>query len=61
MWQSSFMIVLKVTEKGVVLNDETKNRLLLIADLSLVMQFKLDGRVHNYQPHFHYDITINET
>jgi hypothetical protein len=60
MWKTHFMRIVKVTEKGVVLNEESSNRLIVIADLSLVMQFELDGRIHGYEPNYHYGITIQE-
>jgi hypothetical protein len=59
MWQSNYMRILKVTEQGVLLNDEVKNKLIALRDLSQVMQFELDSSIHTYQPHFHYDVSPN--
>src|SRR5688500_13234024 len=57
MWQPSFMRVLKLTEEGVLLNDETKNKLITIRDLKQVMQFELDSQFQYYQPHSHYEVS----
>jgi hypothetical protein len=57
MWQRNFMRVLKVTDKGVMLNDEVKNKLLSIHDLTSIVQFEIDVKFQEYQPHFHYDVT----
>ena len=57
MWQSHHMRVLKLTEKGVLLNDEVKNRLISIQDLSQVMQFEIDVQFQIYQPHYHYEVS----
>jgi hypothetical protein len=56
MWYPNFLRILKVTETGVLLNDEVKNQLISLRDLSQVMQFELDSSLHQYQPHFHYNI-----
>jgi hypothetical protein len=56
MWQNSHCRVLKLTEKGAVLNDEKGNKLVFIQDLSNVMQFEVDQPFQNFQPHFHYTV-----
>lgn len=56
MWQSAHMRVLHVTEKGVGLHDEHSKKLILVDDLSQVMQFELDQPYQQYQPHFHYSV-----
>jgi hypothetical protein len=60
MWYPNFVRVLKVTDKGALLNDETKNKIISIADLSSVIQFELDASLHNYEPHFHYEVTARQ-
>jgi hypothetical protein len=60
MWQPSFYRVLKVTEKGVVLNDELRNKTIVIPDLANIVQFELDGRLHTFEPNFHYDLNLAE-
>jgi hypothetical protein len=56
MWQASFMHVLSLTERGVILANETSNHKIAIIDLREVMQFELDARYQNYHPHNHYSV-----
>ena len=56
MWAVNAMRVIKVTEKGVMLNDEQNNRLINLQDLSTIMQFEIDAPFQGFQPHFHYDV-----
>jgi hypothetical protein len=60
MWQPGFSRVAKVTEKGVILNDDSKNKSCIISDLSQIIQFEVDGRIHTFDPNFHYDVTVKE-
>jgi hypothetical protein len=60
MWQPNFLKVLKITENGVILNDELQNKLVTVPDLSNIMQFEIDGRIYAFGPNFHYDVTIKE-
>lgn len=57
MWQPNFMRVLKATGKGVMLNDEQKNKLIVLPDLNAIVQFEIDVRFQNFQPHFHYNVS----
>jgi hypothetical protein len=56
MWQSNHCRVIKLTEKGVVLNDEKSNKLIFLQDIKKVIQFELDQGFQHYQPHFHYTV-----
>ncbi len=56
MWEPSYMKILGLTDFGLLLNDETKNRVIVIRDLSQIMQFEIDAAFHNYQPYFHYNV-----
>jgi len=49
----------KVTENGVLLNDQVKSKFLLISNLAHIVQFELDGRIHNFEPNFHYDLILS--
>jgi len=60
MWQPHFMRVIRVTENGVVLEDERNQRMVILADLSQIMQFEIDGRIHQYVPNNHYEVTLKE-
>lgn len=56
MWAETFLRVIQVKGKGALLNDETSNRFVTIADLSHIMQFEIDKTFQVYQPYFHYDV-----
>jgi hypothetical protein len=58
MWWPVFMRVVATTEKGVLLQDEDSGRFVSVSDISYVMQFELDNRFQNFQPHFHYEVRI---
>lgn len=56
MWAQNFLRVVLVTARGVLLNDETENKLKTIPDLSQIIQFELDKPFQSYRPYFHYEI-----
>jgi hypothetical protein len=60
MWKPNFMRIIDISDKGAVLNDETHNKLVFISDFSQVMQFELDAKFQQYQPHFHYEVLPTE-
>jgi hypothetical protein len=60
MWHPYFLKVMKVSDTGLVLHDESRNKSMIISDLSQIMQFELDGRLHHYIPNHHYDVTLKE-
>jgi len=61
MWAKNFLRVIRVTDHGVLLNDETLNKLITVTDLAHVMQFEVDKPFQTYQPYFHYDVvTVGE-
>lgn len=56
MWIVNFMEVLRVTDKGVILIDQSK-KLVSINDLNFVMQFEIDKSFQSFQPYYHYEVT----
>src|SRR5688572_11387176 len=56
MWQTYFMPVLIVTEKGVVLHSEIDNQSVVIKDLNEVMAFEFEEQLYHYEPNFHYHV-----
>ena len=56
MWKSSHFNVFQVTEKGVILCDDATKKLVMVPDLTQVMQFELDQSFQQYEPHFHYSV-----
>jgi len=61
LWQKNPLRIIKLTEIGVIVNDETGNKLIIIPDLKMVMQIELDFKFQQYQPNFHYSITLERT
>ena len=60
MWAPNFVRVIKVTDKGVMLADESSGKILSIPDISHIMQFELDKSFQSFQPYFHYDVLTSE-
>lgn len=60
LWQNNHLRIIKLTETGVILNDETVNKLIIIRNLKTVMQLELEYAFQQYQPNFHYSITLDE-
>jgi hypothetical protein len=58
MWAENFLRVIRLTDQGVLLNDETSNKAVTISDLSHIMQFEIDKPFQLYQPYFHYEVVI---
>lgn len=56
MWAPNFLRVIRVTENGVLLNDESSNKFYKLPDLSNVIQFELDKPFQTFKPYFHYDV-----
>lgn len=56
MWQPAYLRIFQLTEKGVALYEELSRKLIMISDLTQVMQFELDQGFKQYQPHFHYSV-----
>jgi hypothetical protein len=60
MWAEHFTRIVSVTDKGVLLHDEVRNRLVAIENLSAIIQFEIDNSFQQYQPYFHYTITLSQ-
>jgi hypothetical protein len=56
MWVSNFLSVVDITEKNLLLNDEVGHRLIVVNDLSAIMQFEIDKPFNGFQPYFHYEV-----
>ena len=50
------MRVVLVIDERVTLEDEKEGKLFIIKNLNDVMQFELDQRLFQYEPHHHYDL-----
>lgn len=60
LWQTNHLRVIQVTDNGVFLQDERLHKFILVPDLKAIMQFELDHTFQQYQPHFHYDVDLND-
>ena len=56
MWAQNFLRIVHVTEQGVVLNDETSNKVITLPHLSHIIQFEIDKAFQSYHPYFHYEV-----
>jgi hypothetical protein len=56
LWTVQFLRVMRVTEKGAVLLDETSG-LVSVSDLNFIMQFEIDKPFQGFQPYYHYEVT----
>jgi hypothetical protein len=56
LWHVNFMRVVRVTEKGVLLFDDTLG-LVSVSDLNFVMQFEIEKPFQAFQPYYHYEVT----
>jgi hypothetical protein len=56
MWQTSHLKIVTIREKGIIMKDDELNVLVQVPELNNVMQFELDKRFQQYQPHFHYGV-----
>lgn len=60
MWQPNFWRVFVVTETGAVLFNEQTSKAEIIGNFAEVVQFEIDSRFQNFQPHNHYTVQMNE-
>ena len=56
MWKPNFMRVSRLTDRGLILVDESTKEFVFVSDLSDIVQFEIDDRFHDLQPHFHYEV-----
>lgn len=56
MWQPNFLRVVGLTDNEIHLQDLTTTRKICVRDLSMIMQFELDGSWQTFQPNFHYGV-----
>ena len=56
MWKPNFMHVVKVTDRGAIFSDAYTQEFVFVSDLSDIVQFEIDDRYQEFQPHFHYEV-----
>jgi hypothetical protein len=57
MWCDSFYRILHVTDHGAIFIDEIKGQVVFLNSLFNIMQFELDVRFQNFEPHYHYEVS----
>jgi hypothetical protein len=57
MWKSNFFRLHSMTEQGAIFTDESIQEFVFVSDLTEVMQFEIDFRFQDFQPHYHYEVT----
>jgi hypothetical protein len=55
MWMKNHMKVTNVSDDSALFYDEGETKYYLIK-INNIMQFDIDNRIHNYHPHFHYNV-----
>lgn len=57
MWKPNFMKVVKITDRGAIFTDEATKEFVFVADLSDIVQFEIDDRHREFEPHHHYEVS----
>jgi hypothetical protein len=57
MWKPNFMQIVKLTDRGAIFTDELTKEFVFVSDLSDIVQFEIDDRYQEYQPHHHYEVS----
>lgn len=58
MWQTNHHRIVAMMGPGVVLENDADATPIILSDISSVMQFELDRRFRQYQPHCHYTVIL---
>jgi hypothetical protein len=56
MWKPNFFRIIDFNDQGLIVVEESGNKLFFLKDLSIVMQFEIDARFQSFEPHHHYDV-----
>jgi hypothetical protein len=60
MWKPHFMRVVRLTDRGAIFVDESSKEFVFVSELNDIVQFEIEDRVHELQPHFHYEVTASQ-
>jgi hypothetical protein len=60
MWTRHFMRIVVVYDGGVLFYDDATRMITRVARLENIMQFEIDNNFQNYQPHYHYDVVLDD-
>lgn len=56
MWMPNFLRIVQVTDRGAVLKDESSDTVVMLPDLSHIIQLEIDKAFQLYHPYFHYEV-----
>lgn len=56
MWLDDFVRIIELSDDSATLFDDRHSRIIMISDLSNIMQFELDSSFQQYEPNFHYSV-----
>ena len=58
LWYPNFLTVLKIEQdKSILFHDQTRKKLIALADLNRIIQFELDGKIYPFEPNSHYQVS----
>jgi hypothetical protein len=60
-WQEQFMRILNVTSREITLRNEATGQIEVVSNIGNVLQFEIDTKFRNYQPHFHYEVWLGDS
>jgi hypothetical protein len=60
LWAKNFMFIAGITDKGVLLKDDSNNNFTAISNLADIMQFEIDEPFQGFRPYNHYDIILSQ-
>lgn len=61
LWQPTFLRIIKMTDKGVVLAETQNDKPIILSNLDFVVQFELDTAFKQFQPNNHYAVKSSLT
>lgn len=57
-WYHNFVNLVKADEHGMIVRDEVADKIIMIRDLSSIIQFELDTPFQSFEANLHYEVTI---
>ena len=61
LWQRQFMRIVNVTAREITLRNEATGQIEVVPNIGNVLQFEIDTKFRNYQPHFHYEVWLGDS
>jgi hypothetical protein len=59
LWAKNFSTVAAVTDRGVLLKNESTNTFHAVTNLSDIIQFEIDEPFQSYKPYNHYEVNLS--